>query len=63
MNEYLEQALLNCIRSNKLMNTKRPLENDSQWIVDEDDQVFYMEGWVNGVSNRWTVNKPIRMEL
>lgn len=62
MNEYLEQALLISINS-QVKHNDRPLENDSQWIIDEDDQVYYMEGRVNGISMRWTVNKPIRIEL
>ena len=55
MNEYLEQTLLNAI--NSMRSTQKPEENDHQRIVDEDDQVWYMEGWVNGFHSRWTVKK------
>jgi hypothetical protein len=60
MNEYLEQAILNAI------NTQIRgivVKNDSQWVIDEDEQVYYMEGNVNGIRSRWTVNKPISVEL
>jgi phage major head subunit gpT-like protein len=59
MNEYLEQSILNCINSFRipLKYTERPLQNHAQWIVDEDDQVYYMEGYVNGIHSRWTINK------
>jgi hypothetical protein len=55
MNEYLEQTLLNAINSTR--SNDKPLENDHQHIVDEDDDVWYMVGWVNGIYSRWTVNK------
>lgn len=58
MNEYLEQAILNAI--NTMRSSEKPEENNHQWIVDEDDQVWYMEGLVNGIHSRWTVNKNER---
>jgi hypothetical protein len=54
MNEYLEQTLFNVINS---MRSPKPEENDLQHIVDEDDEVWYMEGWVNRIYSRWTINK------
>jgi hypothetical protein len=55
MNEYLEQTLLNVI--NSIRSSEKPEENDHQRIVDEDEDVWYMEGWVNGIHSRWTIDK------
>lgn len=55
MNEYLEQAFLNCINSSR--RSGKPQENSCQWIVDEDDSCFYMEGNVNGIKTKWTIEK------
>lgn len=60
MNEYLEQAILNAINS---QTNERPIENESQWIADEDERFYYMQGYVNGIHTRWTVNKPVRIDL
>lgn len=57
MTEYLKRTLLNVI--NSLQRSGKPEENDCQRIVDEDDQVWYMEGWDCGVHSRWTIEKPL----
>lgn len=56
MNEYLGQTILNAI--NCINSGKRPEENEYQKVVDEDDQVWYVEACLNGVYSRWTVDKP-----